>query len=66
MYFHSVYTTSPVGAPNTVSLSSVPDTLSSISISETDVYYALISLDPNKAVGLDEIGPKIRDHVWLS
>ena len=54
-YFHLVYTTSPVGAPNIDSLPSVPDTLSSISISEADVYYALTSLDPSKAVGLDEI-----------
>ena len=51
-YFHSVYTTSPVGAPNIDSLSSVPDTLNSISVSEADVYYALTSLDPNKTVGL--------------
>ena len=58
-YFHSVYITNPVGAPNIDSLPSVPDTLSSISISEADVYCALTSLDPNKAVGLDETGPEI-------
>ena len=57
-YFHSVYTASPVGAPNIDSLPSVPDSLSSISISEADVYYTLASLDPNKAVGPDEIGPR--------
>ena len=33
--------------------------MSSISIDEADVYYALTSLDPNKAVGLDEIGPRV-------
>lgn len=58
-HFHSVYTTSPVGAPNIDSLPSVPDTLSSISIIEADVYYALTSLDPSKAVGLDKIGPRV-------
>ena len=58
-YFHSVYTPSPVGAPNIDSLPSVSNTLSSISIDEADVYYALTSLDPNKAVGLDEIGPRV-------
>ena len=58
-YFHSVYTTSPVGALNTDSLLSIPDTLSSISISEVDVYYALTSLDPSKDVGLDDIGPRV-------
>ena len=54
-----VYTTSPIGAPNIDSLPSIPDTLSFIIISEADVYYALISLDPNKVVGLDEIGPRV-------
>ena len=57
-YFHSVYTPSPVGAPNIDSLPSVSNTLSSISIDEADVYYVLTSLDPN-AVGLDEIGPRV-------
>ena len=58
-YFHSVYTPSPVGAPNIDSLPSVSNTLSFISIDEADVYYVLTSLDPNKAVGLDEIGPRV-------
>ena len=58
-YFHLVYTTSTVGAPNIDSLPSVPDSLSSISISEADVYYTLASLDPNKAVGPDKIGPRV-------
>ena len=38
----------------------VSDTMSCISISEADVYYALTSLDPNKAVGLDKIGPRVQ------
>ena len=35
------------------------DSLQSIDISETEVYNALISLDPSKALGIDGIGPKI-------
>ena len=38
---------------------SVSNTLSSISISEADVYYTLTSLDPNKAMGSDKIGPRV-------
>ena len=59
IYFHLVYITSPVGVPNTDSLPSASDSLSSISINEADVYYALTSLDPNKAIGLEEIGPRV-------
>ena len=55
-YFHSVYTPSQIDIPDIDSLPSVSNTLNSISISEADIYYALISLDPNKAVGSDEIG----------
>ena len=33
--------------------------IQSINISEADVYDALTSLDPNKALGIDGIGPKI-------
>ena len=35
------------------------ESLQSINISEADVYNALTSLDPNKALGIDGIGPKI-------
>ena len=58
-YFHSVYTARPVGAHNINSLPSVTDSLTSISISEADVYYTLASLDPNKPVRPDEIGPRV-------
>ena len=33
--------------------------LNSISINDADIYYALISLDHNKAVRLHEIGPRV-------
>ena len=41
---YSVYTPSQIGTPNIDSLPSVSNTLSSISISEADVYYALTYL----------------------
>jgi len=50
---------SPDGAPNIDSLPTISNTLSSISISKADVYHALTTLDPNKAVGFDEIGPRV-------
>ena len=59
IFIQFIATPSPVGAPNIDSLPSVSNTLSSISIDEADVYYVLTSLDPNKAVGLDEIGPRV-------
>ena len=56
-YFHSVFTTSSSTLPD-VGYPSI-DSLQSIDISETDVYNVLISLDPNKALSIDGIGPKI-------
>ena len=41
-------------------------TLSDIVISESDVYSALNSLDPSKAMGIDDIGPKILKHCALA
>ena len=58
-YFHSVYTPSPDGAPNIDSLPTISNSLSSIIICEADVYHALTMLDPNKAMGSDEIGPRV-------
>ena len=42
---------SQIGPPDIDSLPSVSNTLSSINISEADIYYALTSIDPNRAVG---------------
>ena len=47
---------------STVNLDSIPllsQTLSNINFSESDVYDALISLQSNKATGIDGIGPNI-------
>ena len=47
---------------STIGLDSIPllsQTLSSINFSESNVYNALTSLEPNKAIGIDGIGPNI-------
>ena len=56
-YFHSVFTTTSSTLPDMGS--PAIESLQSINISEADVYDALTSLDPNKALGIDGIGPKI-------
>ena len=48
-------TPSQIGVPDIDSLPPVSNTLSSISISEADIYDALTSLHPAKAVGSDEL-----------
>ena len=56
-YFHSVFTTD---SSTVADMGDAPtELLQSINITETDVYDALTSLDPNKALGIDGIGPKI-------
>ena len=55
--FHSVFTTSSSTLPDMGS--PAIELLQSINVSEADVYNALASLDPNKALGIDGIGPKI-------
>ena len=42
------------------------DSFSSLVFTEAEVCNALISLDPNKATGIDEIGPKILKYCALS
>ena len=44
---------------NIDTLPNISDSLSTINISETDVYFALSTLDPKKAVGTDKIGPML-------
>ncbi|MCY3929513.1 MAG: reverse transcriptase family protein [Acidobacteria bacterium] len=53
-YFYSVFTQAPTNYPTPSNISSV---LSNISISEEDVYNALINLDTSKAMGPDSIPP---------
>ena len=60
-YFYSVFTRSPHSEINesTTEDSSDDTLLNNISITPTDVYEALSSLDPNKAMGPDGISPKV-------
>jgi len=58
-YFYSVFTQSSFTLPDVSELPSVPDSLSNISFTLDDIYQALLSLQPNKASGLDNIGPRI-------
>jgi len=47
-------------------LPSPQSTVSDISISEDDVYSALVSLDPTKSMGIDGISPKLLKHCALA
>ena len=57
-YFYSVYANSSSTLPDMNTITSDVEPLQSFDISEFDVYNALINLDPNKAQGIDGIGPK--------
>ena len=64
-YFHSVFTKSSFVLPS--GELPVPDlVLNKISVSESEVFNALSSLDPSKAMGIDGIGPKILKHCAIA
>ena len=65
-YFHSVFTKSSYILSHVDLLPSPQSTLSDISISEDDVYSALVSLDPTKSMGIDGISPKLLKHCALA
>ena len=58
-YFHSVFSHSTYTLPDNNELPSASDLLSDITVSSDEVHQALISLQPNKASGPDNIGPRI-------
>lgn len=58
-YFYSVFTESNCVLPPIEVLTTPANSLSDIAITEEEVYTALVSLDPTKAMGLDEISPRI-------
>ena len=58
-YFHSVFTTNSSPIPPFEDLHLPSTTVNDITITECDVYKALTSLDPTKAMGIDGIGPKL-------
>ena len=58
-YFQSVFTTSSFILPPLNDLPCPSAVLNNILVSEVEVYDALVSLNPNKAMGVDCIGPKV-------
>ena len=65
-FFHSVFTHSSYNLPPLEMLPMPPSTISDITISESDVYDAMTSLNPTKAMGIDGIGPKLLKHCALA
>ena len=66
-YFFSVFTSTSCKNTDHIKDSSIcADSFSSLVFSEAEVYNALVSLDPNKATGIDGIGPKILKYCALS
>ena len=62
-FFYSVFAKNTSDAETSVTCSvNDSDSLHNILISTADVYENLISLDPNKATGIDNISPKILKH----
>ena len=58
-YFYSIFTRSSFVLPTTDELPSVDSLISDVSVSDSDVYSELTKLDTSKAMGIDNIGPKI-------
>ena len=58
-YFYSVFTQSSFILPPVDKLQVPASTLSGITVLEIDVYVALSSLDPTKAMGIDSNGSRV-------
>lgn len=58
-FFHSVFSSTTFTLPPVSDLPTPDNTLNNIEIAEQEVFEALISLDPSKAVGPDGIGPNL-------
>ena len=61
-YFYSVFTQSSYTIPPVSDIPTPTITCSDIDITEEEVLHALISLDPSKSVGYDQISPKLLKH----
>ena len=59
MLFKSVFTTSSYSIPEVSNLPLPTHQLSQITVSESDVWSAFTSLDPDKTNGLDSMGPRL-------
>ena len=58
-YFFSIYSSNSSSLPNVSSIPCPSTTISDIDFSPLDVYNALASLDPTKAMGIDGVGPRV-------
>ena len=58
-YFYSVFSQNTYTLPQFEDMPSTNSTLDSISITEEEVYNALLSLDSTKATGIDGISPAV-------
>ena len=65
-YFYSVFTSSSCSLPEIWEFPSHTNSIHSIYIEEDEVYSTLLSLDTNKATGIDGVGPKILKHCAMS
>ena len=65
-YFHSIFTTSSFPLPNLTELPNIYPCLSTITITQEEVYRTLVCLQPDKAAGCDGIGPKLLKSCALS
>ena len=61
-YFHSVFASSSCSLPEILPYI---NSIHSIYIEEYEVYSALVSLDINKATGIDNVGLKILKHCTI-
>ena len=64
-YFHSVFTSSSFQSPPLIP-PTVSKTFFEVVLSDHDVFCALRSLDPSKAMGCDKISPKLLKHCALA
>ena len=65
-YFHSVFTRSNYSLPSLQDFPVNGVSISEITFSERDIYEVLAALDPNKAMGIDGIGPNVLKCCALS
>ena len=65
-YFYSVFVRSSYQLPPVSNLERPSSYLSEVSFSELDVFRALRSLDPSKAMGCDGISPKLLKNCALA
>ena len=65
-FFESVFTQSSSSLPPLDKLETPANNISNIDISEDEVYKVLVSLNPDKAMGADGIGPRVLKYCALA